>query len=271
MQLSVIRNNRLPSSEQTTEKLEQRLRKKTSKAISDFDLISEGDHIMVCISGGKDSYALLDVLLELQKRSPVSFTMTAVNVDQGWPGYDTPTIEAHLKTTGVRYEMITESFASIVESKLKPGATPCSLCSRLRRGVLYGLADKFGCNKLALGHHRDDLIETLILNVFYGGKISSMPPKLFADNGRHIVIRPMAYVPEDLLEEWSLRKSYPVVRCGCPSCGLPEQKRQQVKRLLTELEKDSPQIKDQMLASLSNVRPSHLLDKTLTKSANNYT
>jgi tRNA 2-thiocytidine biosynthesis protein TtcA len=246
-----------------TGRLERAIVKKAGQAIADFDMIQGGDRIMVCISGGKDSYALLEVLRTLQRRSPVRFELLAVNVDQGWPDYDTATIAAHLATTGVPFRMVNRDFASVVEANLAPGATPCSLCSRLRRGVLYNLAVELGCTKIALGHHADDLIETLVLNLFYSGKIAAMPAKLRSDDGRNVVIRPLAYVPEALLIEYGAERAFPVVRCGCPSCGLPEQKRQVVKRLLASLEEADPGIKHQMLAAIGNVRPSQLLDRSL--------
>jgi tRNA 2-thiocytidine biosynthesis protein TtcA len=246
-----------------TRRVERAIVKKAGQAIADFDMIQDGDRIMVCISGGKDSYALLDVLRILQRRSPVRFELLAVNVDQGWPDYDTATIAAHLETTGVPFRMINRDFASVVEANLAPGATPCSLCSRLRRGVLYNLAVELGCTKIALGHHADDLIETLVLNLFYSGKIASMPAKLHSDDGRNTVIRPLAYVPEALLIEYGAEREFPVVRCGCPSCGLPEQKRQVVKRLLASLEEADPGIKHHMLAAIGNVKPSQLLDRSL--------
>ena len=226
-------------------------------------MIGDGDHIMVCVSGGKDSYALLDVLLDLQRRAPVRFELVAVNVDQGWPGYQTEVIEDHLKSRGVAYQMVDENFAPIVEANIAPNRTPCSLCSRLRRGVLYNLAAQLKCTKIALGHHMDDLIETLVLNMFFSGKLASMPPVLRSDDGRNTVIRPLATVPEELLRDLSRAREYPVVRCGCPSCGLPEQKRQVVKGWLGELESSTPGIKRQMLAALRNVKPSHLADTGL--------
>ena len=233
--------------------------------MGDYQMIEASDKVMVCISGGKDSYALLDVLLRSKAKAPIAFDLVAVNIDQGWPGYDTKTIEAHLKTRDVEYRMIDRDFASIVERNLAPGQTPCSLCSRLRRGVIYNIAEGLGCTKIALGHHRDDLIETLLLNIFYSGKIASMPPRLTSDDGRNIVIRPLAYVPESWLTDFASHHAYPVVRCGCPSCGLPEQKRQETKRLLARLEDENPGLKDQMLAALGNVRPSQLLDADLLR------
>ena len=248
-------------------KLRRTLAKKVGQAIADFDMIADGDRIMVCVSGGKDSYALLDVLLDLSRRSPVRFELVAVNVDQGWPDYDTGQIAAHLEETGVDHRMVNEDFARIVEARIPPGGTPCSLCSRLRRGVLYNLAVEYGCTKIALGHHMDDLIETLVLNLLYSGKLASMPPVLHSDDGRNTVIRPLAYVPESVLVDYAEERRFPVVACGCPSCGLPDQKRQVVKRLLSDLEEEDPGVKNHMLAALKNVKLSHLLDRALQKTA----
>ncbi|HET6613020.1 MAG TPA: tRNA 2-thiocytidine(32) synthetase TtcA [Kofleriaceae bacterium] len=237
--------------------------KKVGRAIADHGLIADGDRIMTCVSGGKDSYTLLDVLLDLRRRSPVRFEVFAVNVDQGWPGYRTDLIAEHLGALGVEHHMIRDDFAGIVESKLSPGQTPCSLCSRFRRGVLYSLGHRLGATKIALGHHADDLIETLVLNMFYGGRLAAMPAYLRSDDGQSTVIRPLAYVSESAIVEYAAERRFPVVSCGCPSCGLPEQKRQQVKRLLAALEADSPGIKHNMLGAIQNVKPSHLLDRNL--------
>ena len=244
-------------------RLERMLLKRVGQAVADYDMITANDRIMVCISGGKDSYALLDVLTRLQERAPIRFELVAVNVDQGWPNYRTDVIESHLVQRRVPYHMVDANFAAIVEDKLKPGMTPCSLCSRLRRGVLYNLAESLECSKIALGHHREDAIETLVLNLFYSGRLASMPPKLHSDDGRNTVIRPLAYVPEQMLVEYAKKQDYPVVSCACPSCGLPEQKRQVVKRLLADIEVDSPGTKANMLAALKNVHPTHLYDQRL--------
>ena len=240
------------------------LLRKVGQAIADFPMIEEGDRIMVCVSGGKDSYALLDLLIRLQRRAPVGFELIAVNVDQGWPGYRTEVIAAHLEAQGVPYRMVAEDFATVVEANVPAGKTPCSLCSRLRRGLLYNLAAELGCTKIALGHHMDDLIETLVLNMFYSGKLASMPAVLRSDDGRNTVIRPLAYVPESLLAEYAVERAFPLVSCGCPACGLPEQKRQVVKQLLASLEATDPGVKQNMLAALRNVKTSHLLDPELT-------
>lgn len=245
--------------------LQRTLLKKVGKAVAEHRMIEGGDRIMVCVSGGKDSYALLDVLELLRRRAPVSFELVAVNIDQGWPGYQTDRIATHLEAMGVEHRMIDEDYARTVEANLEPGQTPCSLCSRFRRGVLYRLAGELGCTKIALGHHADDLIETLMLNLFYSGKLAAMPAVLRSDDGRRTVIRPLCQTPEEMLIEYASLRRFPVVRCGCPSCGLPDQKRQVVKRWLAGLEADEPGIKGSMLGALGNVKPSHLLDPGVRK------
>ena len=245
-------------------KLEMRIQRKVGEAVRDWDLIEAGDRIMVCVSGGKDSYALLDMLLLLRRRAPIDFELVAVNVDQGWPGYDTDRIAAHLGERDLPHRMVNaETIARLVLEKLAPEATPCSLCSRLRRGVLYNLAVEMKCSKIALGHHLDDSIETLMLNLFFSGQLRSMPPRLVSDDGRNVVIRPMAYVEEKDLVAYAAERSYPVVRCGCPTCGLPDQQRQVLKRWLSTIEGEHPGVKTQMLAAMRNVRVGHLLDKEL--------
>jgi tRNA 2-thiocytidine biosynthesis protein TtcA len=250
-------------------KLERRIVGKIGAAVADYGLIADGDRIMVCVSGGKDSYALLDALLLLARKSPVRYELVAVNVDQGWPGYQTDAIAEHLSSRGVLHRMVrAHEIADIVERVLRPeetGATPCSLCSRLRRGVLYGLATELGATKIALGHHLDDLAETLLLNLFFSGSLRAMPPKLTSDDGKHVVIRPMAYVEERDLIAYADERHYPVVRCSCPTCGLPDQQRQVVKRMLSSLEAEHPGLKPQMLAAMKNVKPLHLLDRALMK------
>jgi tRNA 2-thiocytidine biosynthesis protein TtcA len=235
-------------------KLERRIVQKAGQAIRDYDLIHEGDRVMVCVSGGKDSYALLDALLLLQRKSPVHYSLVAVNVDQGWPGYATDAIEQHLRARGVDHRMVrAHEIAEVVERVLKPeetGATPCSLCSRLRRGVLYGLSAQLGATKIALGHHLDDRAETLLLNMFFAGSLRSMPPRLTSDDGAHVVIRPLAYVEERDLVAYAAERNYPVVRCSCPTCGLPDQQRQVVKRLLSSVEEGHPRLKTNILAAL---------------------
>jgi tRNA 2-thiocytidine biosynthesis protein TtcA len=254
-------------------KLEKRIVAKVGAAVGDYGLLEDGDRVMVCVSGGKDSYALLDVLLLLRRKSPIRYDVIAVNVDQGWPGYQTEVIEAHLRSREIEHRMVrAHEIASIVERVLQPeetGATPCSLCSRLRRGVIYGLADQLGATKIALGHHLDDLAETLLLNLFFSGSLRSMPPKLVSDDKRHVVIRPMAYVEEKDLITYAEERSYPTVRCSCPTCGLPDQERQVVKRMLSQLESQHPGLKPQMLAAMKNVKADFLLDRRLFRSAQN--
>jgi tRNA 2-thiocytidine biosynthesis protein TtcA len=244
-------------------RLERAIVRKVGAAVGDFGMITDGDLIMVCMSGGKDSYALLDALRVLQRRSPARYELVAVNVDQGWPDYETRAIADHLAAEGVRHHMARADYARIVEAKLRPGQTPCSLCSRFRRAYLYDLAASLGATKIALGHHLDDLVETLLLNLFYSGRLASMPPRLRAEDGRNVVIRPLAYVSEAETRAYAAERAYPTVRCGCLSCGLPDQKRQVVKRMLAALEAESPGTKRQMLAALGNVKPDHLLDTRL--------
>jgi tRNA 2-thiocytidine biosynthesis protein TtcA len=244
-------------------RLERQIVRKVGQAVFDFRLIEPGDRILVCMSGGKDSYAMLDALRVLQRRSPIEFSLLALNVDQGWPGYDTASIRAHLEREGVPHVMETTTYAEIVEAKLRPEQTPCSLCSRFRRAYLYEAADRHGATKIALGHHADDLIETLLLNLFFSGRLASMPPRLTSDDGKHVVIRPLAYVSEDETKAFAAERGYPLVKCGCLSCGLPDQKRQVVKRMLRDLEAANPRTKQQMLAALRNVKPGHLLDQDL--------
>jgi tRNA 2-thiocytidine biosynthesis protein TtcA len=248
-------------------KLARRIAQKMGQAIGEHALIDDGDHLMVCVSGGKDSYALLDLLIDLQRRAPVTFSITAVNVDQGWPGYRTDVIQGHLESRGVAHRMVAaHEIAGIVERVLRPsetGATPCSLCSRLRRGVLYGIAAEIGATKIALGHHVDDAAETLLLNLFFAGRMAGMPARYTSDDGKHTVIRPLVYVEERDLSSYAEARAYPVVRCSCPTCGLPEQQRQQMKRMLAGLEAQHPGTKTRMLAAMRNVQPSHLLDRAL--------
>jgi tRNA 2-thiocytidine biosynthesis protein TtcA len=246
--------------------LEKRIVTRAGRCVGDWDLLVEGDRVMVCCSGGKDSYALLDVLILLRRRAPIRFDLIAVNVDQGYDGYEQEVVEAHLRTRevhGVEVRMVSADFKSVLEAKLAPEATPCSLCSRLRRGLLYSLASEIGATKIALGHHADDLIQTLLLNLFFSGKLAAMPPRLASDDGRHVVIRPLAYNWEEDLSQYAQACEYPVVGCACPSCGLPDQKRQVIKRMLNDLERESPGLKQQMLAAIGNIRTAHLLDREL--------
>lgn len=244
-------------------KLFQRIKKQVGQAIGDFDLIEEGDRIAVGVSGGKDSYTLLHILEELRKRAPVKFELIAVNVDSGFPGYRKELIEAHLREHNFNYRMEATDCYDIIEQKRRPGSSYCSFCARLRRGVLYSLANKLGCNKIALGHHLDDFIETLLLNQFYVGTLAAMSPKLLADNGQHTVIRPLVYVEESDIISYSRLCAYPIICCACPVCGTVDQKRQRMKRLISSLAKEIPDIRRSMIGALGNVHPRHLLDGKL--------
>jgi tRNA 2-thiocytidine biosynthesis protein TtcA len=248
-------------------KLEKRIFGSVGRAIGDFGLIDDGDKILVAVSGGKDSWVLLYVLRELQKRAPVDFEILAVNIDQGWKGFRQDVVEDFLRIHEIPFHMEDFNIAGIIEEKTAPGSTPCSLCSRLRRGSLYGLAERFGCNKIALGHHLDDLVETLFLNMLFLGKISTMAPKLKADDGKNMVIRPLAYTHERDIIEYTKQMKFPIVCCQCPlMCGETvhgDYKRRMVKQLLSTLETRFPNVKDSMISSLGNVNPTHLLDPRL--------
>ena len=245
------------------DKLYSRIKRLTGKAIGDFNLIENGDKILIGVSGGKDSYTLLHILESLRKRAPIDFELFPVTVDSGFPGFRKEIIEEHLKKQGFNYLIKKTSCYQINEEKRDPGSSYCSFCARLRRGVIYSIADKLGCNKIALGHHLDDFIETLLLNQFYNGRLSAMSPKLLADNNRHTVIRPLVYVEEDEIVAFTSRNSFPVICCACPVCGRVEQKRKKTKALLKNLSQDNPSIKKSLLSSLKNIKPRHLMDKSL--------
>lgn len=243
--------------------LYRRIKKQTGQAIGDFNLIEAGDRIAIGVSGGKDSYSLLHILESLRRRSPVKYELVAVNVDSGFPGYRKQVVEDHLREHGFSYRMEPTDCYQIIEAKRRPGSSYCSFCARLRRGVLYTVAEELGCNKIALGHHLDDFIETLLLNQFYVGTLAAMSPKLLADNGRQTVIRPFVYVEEKDIIEFTRRNEFPVICCACPVCGVVDQKRKRMKRLIAELAKENPHLKRSMLGALGNVHPRHLLDKSL--------
>ena len=243
-------------------KLAKRLRRLVGQAIADYSMIEAGDKVMVCLSGGKDSYAMLDVLLALREKSPVPFELVAMNLDQRHPGFPERVLPDYLESRGVPYRIEVQDTYSVVKRVIPEGKTMCGLCSRLRRGVLYRVAGELGVTKIALGHHRDDILETFFLNFFHGGKLKAMPPKLVSDDGKHTVIRPLAYVEERDLEAYAEAKQFPIIPCDL--CGSQEQlQRKQVKAMLREWERRHPGRLDTMFNALSNVAPSHLLDRNL--------
>ena len=243
-------------------KLSKRLHRLTGQAIIDFNMIEEGDRVMVCMSGGKDSYAMLDILLSLRERAPIDFEVIAVNLDQGHPGFPKETLPDYLRSRGVAFHIENQDTYSIVKRVIPEGKTMCSLCSRLRRGVLYRVASELKATRIALGHHRDDILQTLFLNLFFGGKLKSMPPKLVSDDGRHVVIRPLAYCEERDLARWSDIQNFPIIPCDL--CGSQENlQRQQVKQMLNDWERRFPGRIESMFQALGNVVPSHLLDLKL--------
>jgi tRNA 2-thiocytidine biosynthesis protein TtcA len=240
-------------------KLEKRLCHQVGKAIIDFNMIEEGDRVMVCVSGGKDSFGLLDILLKLQARAPVKFELIAVNLDQKQPGFPDHILPEYLKQLGVPFHIETQDTYSIVKKVVPEGKTMCSLCSRLRRGILYRVADELKITKIALGHHRDDMLQTFFLNMFFGGKLKGMPPKLVSDDGGHIVIRPLANVAEKDLIRWAAHREFPIIPCNL--CGSQEHlQRKQIGNMLREWEKQYPGRTETMFTALQNVVPSHLMD-----------
>jgi len=246
--------------------LEARIAKKTTRAITDFNLIEDGDRIMVGLSGGKDSWALLQALDVLRRRAPIEFTLVSVNVDSGYKEYKHDVIAKTCAERGWELRIEHTSIGEVMDDLLEANATPCSLCARLRRGVLYRLAREVGATKIALGHHLDDFIETLLLNLFFAGALKAMPPRLVSDNGEHVVIRPFVYVTEDEARAYTRESALPVVGCCCPACGDLSLQRQRVKRLILDLEREHPGVKQSMLKALGNVRPRHLLDARLNPS-----
>ncbi|MFN9152051.1 MAG: tRNA 2-thiocytidine(32) synthetase TtcA [bacterium] len=243
-------------------KLEKRLCRLAGQAIGDFGMIEAGDRVMVCLSGGKDSYGLLDILMKLRERAPIDFEIVAVNLDQRHPGFPEHVLPDYLTALGVPFRIEVQDTYSIVKRVIPEGKTMCSLCSRLRRGVLYRVASEIGATKIALGHHRDDILETFFLNLFFGGKLKSMPPKLVSDDGRHVVIRPLAYAAEDDLEAYARLRAFPIIPCDL--CGSQETlQRKLVKAMLREWDKRNPGRVETIFRSLMNVVPSHLLDRAL--------
>ena len=247
--------------EREAHKLEKRLCRLMGQAIADYNMIEEGDKVMVCLSGGKDSYGMLDILQKMRRRAPVNFELIAVNLDQKQPGFPEHVLPEYLAKTGVPFHIENQDTYSIVKDKIPEGKTMCSLCSRLRRGILYRVADELGATKIALGHHRDDMLQTFFLNMFFGGKLKGMPPKLVSDDGRHIVIRPLAYVAEKDLVRWAEHRQFPIIPCTL--CGSQENlQRKQVAAMLREWDRKHPGRVDTMFTALQNVVPSHLADGT---------
>ncbi|MTT53536.1 tRNA 2-thiocytidine(32) synthetase TtcA [Alcanivorax sp. VBW004] len=243
-------------------KLQKKLRRETGRAIADFNMISEGDKVMVCLSGGKDSYTMLEILRNLQHSAPVNFELVAVNMDQKQPGFPEHILPEYLEKEGVAYHILEKDTYSIVKEKVPEGKTTCGLCSRLRRGSLYGFAEEIGANKIALGHHRDDIVETLFLNMFYGGKMKAMPPKLRSDDNRNVVIRPLAYCREKDIIEFSALKEYPIIPCNL--CGSQKNlQRQVIKDMLQQWDKQQPGRIENIFAAVQNIAPSQLADTRL--------
>jgi tRNA 2-thiocytidine biosynthesis protein TtcA len=246
-----------------TSTLETRIAKKVTKAITDYSLIADGDRVMVGLSGGKDSWALIQILDVLRRRAPISFSLVAVTVDSGYDGYRHDLISKTCEQRGWQYRIVHTEIGDVMEDLLGAEATPCSLCARLRRGVLYRLATEVGATKIALGHHLDDFIETLLLNLFFAGALKAMPAKLVSDNGQHVVIRPLVTVTESEARNYAKEQELPIISCCCPACGDLSLQRQRVKRLIAELEVEHPEVKSSMIRALANVAGRHLLDQRL--------
>jgi len=245
-----------------TNKLSKRLHRLVGQAVVDFNMIEEGDRVMVCVSGGKDSYALLDILLNLQKRAPIRFELVAVNLDQKQPGFPADVLPEYLGRLGVPFHIENQDTYSIVKRVIPEGKTTCGLCSRLRRGILYRVAGELRATKIALGHHRDDMLQTLFMNMFFGSKLKGMPPKLVSDDGRNIVIRPLAYVAETDLERWAAHRQFPIIPCTL--CGSQDNlQRVQIKQMLRDWDKRFPGRVDNLFSAMGNIVPSHLMDRNL--------
>jgi len=262
-----MNESKKPYPEFKDNRLFRKLRHGVGKAIGDFGLIEKGDRIAVAVSGGKDSYTMLLVLEELRRRAPVPFELIAVNIDSGYPGYRTDVIEEFFQKHDFSYRMVPSEHYAIIKEKRRPGSSYCSICSRLKRGALYETAQTLGCNKLALGHHQDDFIETLLLNQFFVGSLKSMSASMLADNGIITVIRPLVYLAEEDIISFSRQAELPVVCCCCPVCGTADMQRKRMKRLLKELQADIPHVKNSLMKALSNVHPRHLLDTSLRRDA----
>ena len=251
-----------PRSSNNFKKLQAQLRGAVGKAIADFHMIADGDHVMVCLSGGKDSYTLLDILLSLQRSAPVHFDITAVNLDQKQPGFPAEVLPRYLEDLGVRFRIIEQNTYAVVKRVIPEGKTMCGLCSRLRRGALYRFAAENGISKIALGHHRDDIVETLFLNMFFGGKLKAMPPKLLSEDRRHIIIRPLCYVPEGMISRYATARAFPIIPCTL--CGSqPNMQRMAVKHMLRQWEHDFPGRTEAIFSSICNVSGSQLADPKL--------
>ena len=243
-------------------KLSKRLHRQVGQAIADFNMVEAGDKVMVCLSGGKDSYAMLDILMSLRQRAPVDFEIVAVNLDQKQPGFPEHVLPEYLSKAGIPFHIENQDTYSIVKRLIPEGKTMCSLCSRLRRGILYRVATELGATKIALGHHRDDMVVTLLMNMFFGSRMKGMPPKLVSDDGKHIVIRPLAYVAETDLERWAVHRQYPIIPCTL--CGSQENlQRAQIKQMLREWDKRFPGRVDNMFSAMGNIVPSHMMDRNL--------
>jgi tRNA 2-thiocytidine biosynthesis protein TtcA len=242
--------------------LERNITRKVGRAIGDYGLIVDGDRVMVALSGGKDSWTLLHVLEALRRKAPVKFSILAVSINPGFPGFKSEVVEQGLKGLGYEYHIEHSNIFKVIKDKMGPVEEGyCSFCARLRRGVLYRLAGELGCTKIALGHHADDLIESLLMSAFYNGELRSMPPKLLAEDGVNVVIRPLCYVTEKETASFADLMGFPVINCGCPICGGSAMKRHKVKALLTKLEEEDPGLKDNLLAALGNLKPKYLMDK----------
>jgi tRNA 2-thiocytidine biosynthesis protein TtcA len=243
-------------------KLSKRLHRQVGQAIADFNMIEDGDKVMVCLSGGKDSYSLLDILLNLKSRAPIRFDIVAVNLDQKQPGFPEEVLPNYLKQVGVPFHIENQDTYSIVKRLVPEGKTMCSLCSRLRRGILYRVATELGATKIALGHHRDDMVVTLLMNMFFGSRMKGMPPKLVSDDGKHVVIRPLAYVAETDLERWAAHRQFPIIPCSL--CGSQENlQRVQIKQMIRDWDKKHPGRIDNMFTAMGNIVPSHMMDRNL--------